>query len=1303
MRGRFPAASGTSPRGALATLPPMSGFDFELDGERIHIEGVAPTTTLLAWMRATGRTGAKEGCNEGDCGACTVALLDRDADGRATWRAIHGCLVLLPMLAGRAVVTVEGVALPKPSEHGRAHGQERELHPVQRALVERHGSQCGYCTPGFVCSMFEGYYRRDLADGDEARRRAKAAEQLDGNLCRCTGYRPIRDAMLEAISLAPTVRDDPHRRRLEVVPDALPTLTYEADGERFLRPTSLDRLLRLRAAHPDAVLVAGSTEISVYKNKRHQPFPLLVSIEGVAELAAIERTERAFRVGGGATLTALEEATGDELPALSKMLRVFASRPVRNRATLAGNLVTASPIGDMAPVLLALDATLVLASSRGERRIALDDFFLGYRKTALAPDEIVRWIEIPRARADARRRVESYKVSKRRELDISIVAAAFAVTLDEAGTHVRTARLAYGGVAPTPARARKTEALLVGKPWTRATIAEARASLEQEFSPIDDVRAGKGYRRALVASLFEKFFDGAESGPMEAPLDYLVGKPTAPAKEPEGRALHHEAAVGHVTGGAQYVDDIASKRGGFLELWPVRAPHAHARVLRRDATAARAMPGVRAILFAEDVPGLNDVGAIRQDEPLLAKELVRFYGQAVAFVVGDSYEACRRAAEKVVVDYEPLPAILGVRAAIAEGSWHAEPHVIARGEVDAALAKAPRRLSGELEMGAQEHLYLETHAAFAEVGDEGDLFVASSTQHPSEVQASVAHVLHLPRNKVVVQSPRMGGGFGGKETQGNFWAAAVALAAWHLRRPVRVQLERELDMTITGKRHPFLGRFEIGYDDDGRILAAKVELVADGGFAFDLSQSILDRALFHLDNAYWIPALRFEGRVAKTNVVSHTAYRGFGGPQGMLVIEEAIAHVARALGKAPEEVRQLNLYRESGDERVTPYGQPIDDVRIRRIWSALLASSELEARKAQIREANAKSPRIKRGLAITPVKFGISFTASLLNQAGALVLLYRDGTAQVNHGGTEMGQGLHTKMQGVAMRELGLPREAVRVMQTRTDKVPNTSATAASSGADLNGGAVKAACEALLARLRPLAIELLKERHAVACDEGAIRFAEGRAFARGREAEAVSMADLCERAHARQVSLAATGYYATPGLSYDRKAGHGRPFHYFTWGAAVTEVEVDGYTGMKRVRRVDVLHDVGESLNPAVDRGQIEGAFVQGMGWLTAEDMRWDPSGRILSASASTYPIPSMGDAPADFRVTMLPMAVQPGVVHGSKAVGEPPFMLAISVREAIRDAVAAFGREGDREPVLLASPATHEAIFAARSARAPR
>jgi xanthine dehydrogenase molybdopterin binding subunit/xanthine dehydrogenase small subunit len=1252
-------------------------FDFTLNGRTIHVEGQPPNRPLLDYLRATGLTGSKQGCAEGDCGACTVALVETNARGERCFRAVNSCIALLPMVAGREIVTVEGVA--------DAGGP----HPVQRAMIERYGSQCGYCTPGFTVSMIEAFYRDDL------REPWQVSDQLCGNLCRCTGYRPIRDAMTDALGCREARRDDGLRQLLRKPEPRIESLVYEAAGQRFLRPTTLAELLALRDRHPEAELVAGATEIGVDINKKGKRFPFLISTEGVAELRAITSTPGAWRVGGAATLTALEEALGGELPALDKMLWVFASRQIRNRATLAGNLVTASPIGDMAPVLLALDAQVELASARGTRTLPLDAFFVGYRKTALEKGELLSAVILPRgAPAGLVRRTESYKVSKRRELDISIVAAAFSVDRDEAGV-VRRARLAYGGVAATPVRARQTERLLEGRPWTRETLDAALPTLAGELSPISDARGSAAYRRGLIVSLLEKFFDEAQSRAQDLPLGYQGGAPNQ--TPPPSFALTHESALGHTTGSAVYVDDQAQRRP-MLELWPVCSPHARARILRRDATEARRMPGVVAVLMAEDIPGLNDVGAIRKDEVLLAHDEVSFHGHPVAIVVGESYEACRLAAARVVVEYEPLPAIVGLAQAIAASSFHNAPHVIRRGDADAAIAASPHRIEGELTMGGQEHFYLETHAAWAERGDDGDVFVCSSTQHPSEIQACVSHLLHIPRSRVVVEAPRMGGGFGGKETQGNTWAALAALAAWKTGRPVRVQLDRDVDMALTGKRHPFHASFTCGFDDGGRVRGIRVALVSDGGWALDLSESICDRALFHLDNAYYLPSVAFSGRVAKTNIVSNTAFRGFGGPQGMLVIEEVMDRVARRLGLLPEVVRERNLYHGTGETNTTHYGQLLEDNRVEATWRALVESAALGERRAAVLRFNAESPRIKRGIAITPVKFGISFTASFLNQAGALVLIYRDGTAQVNHGGTEMGQGLSTKIQGVAMRELGLPAERIRVMKTRTDKVPNTSATAASSGADLNGAAVKAACEALCERLRPIAARLLGERAGVPVAPETVAFRDAACVSPAAPGASVPFEAAVEQAYLAQVSLSATGFYRTPGLAYDRALGHGKPFHYFAGGAAVAEVEVDGYSGMKRVLRVDILHDVGDSLNHGVDRGQIEGGFVQGMGWLTGEELVWDDQGRLLTHSASTYQIPAFSDAPAELHVTLLPDARQHNTVHGSKAVGEPPLMLAISVREAIRDAVAAFGAPGGEVP--LGAPATHEAIYLALQRR---
>ncbi|MGA2882723.1 MAG: molybdopterin cofactor-binding domain-containing protein [Bryobacteraceae bacterium] len=544
-------------------------------------------------------------------------------------------------------------------------------------------------------------------------------------------------------------------------------------------------------------------------------------------------------------------------------------------------------------------------------------------------------------------------------------------------------------------------------------------------------------------------------------------------------------------------------------------------------------------------------------------------------------------------------------------------------------------------------------------------------------------VLGIPRNQVTVECLRMGGAFGGKEVQANPWAAIAALGAWKTRRPVRVRLTRALDFALTGKRHPFLARYRAGFAKNGRLEGVRISLYSDGGWSLDLSEPVLSRALFHCDNAYLLPAAELTGLICRTHKTSQTAFRGFGGPQGMLVIEEILDQAARRLCLPPEVVRQRNFHRDSD---TTHYGQPVKDAgRIEIIWSRLKESSAFDQRRAEIDNWNACHPHSKRGLAITPVKFGISFTATFFNQGGALVLIYRDGSVQVNHGGAEMGQGLHTKIQQIAAESLGLNLENVRVMSTRTDKVPNTSATAASAGTDLNGAAVADACSELESRLAQVARALLR------CDLDAIEFSHGLVFPKGEEQRAIPFAKVCEAAYRQRVPLFAQGYYRTPDIHYDPQIGQGQPFHYFAWAAAVFEVEVDGFTGDYRLLRTDILEDVGDSVSPLVDRGQIEGGFIQGVGWLTLEELVWDSEGRLATAGASTYKLPSWTEVPDVFEVSFLERAGQPGTIFGSKAVGEPPLMLAISVREAIRDAIAAFGAGG---PVLLESPATPERVF---------
>jgi xanthine dehydrogenase large subunit len=768
-----------------------------------------------------------------------------------------------------------------------------------------------------------------------------------------------------------------------------------------------------------------------------------------------------------------------------------------------------------------------------------------------------------------------------------------------------------------------------------------------------------------------------------------MGEPLTPLRQP----LLHESGLRHTSGEALYVDDLPAPRG-MLVAQLVSSIHARARVRGIDTAAARAVPGVVGVFTARDIPGENNVGPVVHDEELLASNEVHFLGQAVALVVGDSYEACRAGVAAVKVDYEVLPAVVTVDDAIAKDSWLCEPHRLARGDAATELAKAPVRFQGEVRTGGQDHFYLETQVTLAVPEEASALKLYCSTQHPSEVQALVAHALGWHRHQVVVEVPRMGGGFGGKETQAAPYACLAALAALKLGRPVKVWLNRDQDMLWTGKRHPFVTRFDVGFSEDGRLLALEASLVSDGGFSTDLSRAILDRALFHIDNGYFIPHVALTGRVARTNLPSNTAFRGFGGPQGMAVIEEIISRYCERTGLDPVEVRTKNLYG-AAPRHLTPYWQEVKDNRLPRMFEELLASSDYRRRRAEVDAFNAAHARAKRGLALTPVKFGISFTTSFLNQAGAFVVLYADGSLQLNHGGTEMGQGLHTKMLAICAHELGVPAERVRVMNTATDKVPNTSATAASSGSDLNGQAVKQACETLRERLRPVAARLL----GVPADSAReLLFAGGKVFLASRPELALPFEKVTQEAYLAQVSMSATGYYRTPDISFDRATGRGKPFHYYAYGAAVSEVELSGLTGEHRLRRVDILHDVGASLVPTIDRGQIEGAFVQGVGWLTCEELRFDEKGYLRTHSPDTYKIPAFGDAPLEFHVRLLERAHQDDVIHGSKAVGEPPFMLALSTVAALRDAVAAFGPKG-RE-VQLSLPATPEALLLAVEAQ---
>ena len=754
-------------------------------------------------------------------------------------------------------------------------------------------------------------------------------------------------------------------------------------------------------------------------------------------------------------------------------------------------------------------------------------------------------------------------------------------------------------------------------------------------------------------------------------------------RSPAHKPLPHESARLHVAGEATYTDDIPELAGtvhAALGLSPV----AHGRLRALDLSAVRAAPGVVAVFTAADIPGENDCGPIIADDPLLADGELQYLGQPVFAVVAETYDAARRAARLGRFDIEELPATLTPTAAKAAGDFVVPPMRLSRGDADAALACAPHRLRGQFEVKGQEQFYLEGQIAYVAPREGDGLHVWTSTQHPTEMQHVVCRALGLRAHQVVVEMRRMGGGFGGKESQSALFCCVAAVAAQRLNRPVKLRLDRDDDMLITGKRHCFHYDYDLGYDDEGRILGVRLEMTSRAGFSADLSAPVATRAVCHVDNTYYLSDVDIRALCGRTNTQSNTAFRGFGGPQGALITERLIDDIARNLGKDALDVRKLNFYGGPGRD-TTPYGQPVSDNVIHELVDALEADSDYRARRAAIRRFNADSPVLKKGIALTPVKFGISFNVVHFNQAGALVHVYTDGSVLVNHGGTEMGQGLHTKVAQVVAHVLGLDLDSVRATATDTSKVANTSATAASTGADLNGKAAENAALTIRGRLAAFAAATYGGT------AEAVGFAEGRVQVNGR---GIAFADLVRAAYEARVQLWSDGFYATPDLDWDRETMTGRPFYYFAYGAAVSEVVIDTLTGEFKLLRADLLHDAGNSINPAIDIGQVEGAFIQGMGWLTCEELCWNDQGKLTTHAPSTYKIPAVNDTPAVFNTRLFHNPNHEDTILRSKAVGEPPLLLPFSVYFAIRDAVASVADYRINPP--LAAPATPEAVLEA-------
>ncbi|XP_002513485.2 xanthine dehydrogenase 1 [Ricinus communis] len=1318
---------------------------------RVLPDGLAHLT-LIEYLRDIGLTGTKLGCGEGGCGACTVMVSYYDRKlNKCVHYAINACLAPLYSVEGMHVITVEGVGNRKSG-----------LHPIQESLARGHGSQCGFCTPGFIMSMYAL-----LRSSQEPPTAEQIEECLAGNLCRCTGYRPIVDAfqvfaksndalytdhsalsLEEGESVCPstgkpcsckskTVIDPGNCKRSAACGDSCKPISYsEVNGStytdkelifppelllrkltplslsgfgglKWYRPLRVQHLLELKAKYPAAKLLIGNTEVGIEMRLKRIQYQVLISVAHVPELNVLTVKDDGLEIGAAVRLTELlkmlrkvvnEHVTHEmsSCKALIEQLKWFAGTQIKNVASVGGNICTASPISDLNPLWMAARAKFQIIDCKGNRRTTLaENFFLGYRKVDLASDEVLLSIFLPWTRPFEH--VKEFKQAHRRDDDIAIVNAGMRVFLEEKGDHwvVSDASIVYGGVAPLTLSAAKTKKFLIGKNWNQELLEGVLKVLETDILLKEDAPGGMvEFRKSLILSFFFKFFlwvshqmDGKKSIRATIPSSHLSA--VQPFHRPsvvgcqDYEIRKHGTAVGspevhlssrlQVTGEAEYVDDTLMSSNG-LHAALVLSKKPHARIVSIDDSEAKSSPGFAGIFFAKDIPGDNHIGAIIADEELFASEFVTCVGQVIGVVVADTHENAKMAATKVYVEYEELPAILSIQEAVDAESFHPNSEkCLKKGDVELCFhsGQCDRIIEGEVQVGGQEHFYLEPQGSLVWTMDSGnEVHMISSTQAPQKHQKYVAHVLGLPMSKVVCRTKRIGGGFGGKETRSAFLAAVASIPSYLLNRPVKITLDRDADMMITGQRHSFLGKYKVGFTNEGKVLALDLKIYNNAGNSLDLSLAVLERAMFHSDNVYEIPNVRILGKVCFTNFPSNTAFRGFGGPQGMIIAENWIQRIAVELNKSPEEIREINF---QGDGSILHYGQQLQYCTLAQLWNELKLSCNLLKAREEAIQFNLHNRWKKRGVAMVPTKFGISFTAKLMNQAGALVHVYTDGTVLVTHGGVEMGQGLHTKVAQVAASAFNIPLSSVFISETSTDKVPNSSPTAASASSDLYGAAVLDACEQIKARMEPVA-----SKHNFS-----------------------SFAELASACYVQRIDLSAHGFYITPEIGFDWSTGKGNPFRYFTYGAAFAEVEIDTLTGDFHTRAANIIMDLGYSLNPAIDVGQIEGAFIQGLGWAALEELKWGdsahkwiPPGCLYTCGPGSYKIPSLNDVPFKFSVSLLKGHPNATAIHSSKAVGEPPFFLASAVFFAIKDAIIAARAEVEHhEWFPLDNPATPERI----------
>jgi len=1094
-------------------------------------------------------------------------------------------------------------------------------------------------------------------------------------LCRCTGYRAIVSAVDDIAAQAEQGVDMSAKNHFPAELKAQEEGSLEIKGQetKWMAPTTLKQLLNIKSLYPTCKIVCGNTEVGIEQRFGKKYYPVLVSANHVKELSVLGFNDREMEIGSNVPLSEIQTtlkrwkkklgAQGhrtEAIQAILDQLRWFSGPSIRNVASIGGNIVTASPISDLNPVFVALNARFKMMSSKGPREIPAREFFLGYRKTAAAPDEVL--VSALISLDQPNQTIHAFKQCKRREDDIAIVNACMNIKISPEDKKIEDACLSFGGMAVTTITAPKTQAFLVGKQWNKQTVDEATKVLSEELKLPSNVPGGMSeYRTTLAVSFFYKFslIVNQKQGGIADNLKSATGilEPTYPTgkqvyhnpsegDKPVGEPIIHASSLRQVTGEAVYTDDLP-KRPNELVAKLVVSSQPHAKILSIDSSLALSIPGVVGFFSSQDIPGSNMIGDIIQDEEVFASRVVTTVGQPIGVIVAEDAFAAQKAVSAIKIQYEPLPAILSLSTAIEKGSLYEKWNdTIERGDIAAGFEQSDHVLEGEVKIGGQEHFYFETNVTLAEPTDL-EIKVYTSTQNLKITQISIASVLGIDCNKVHVSLKRIGGGFGGKETWNVPTSCIAAVAAQKTGRPVRLLLGRDEDMKWTGHRHPFYGKYKVGFNKAGIIQALDVQLINNGGNTYDLSGPVVNRAMFHSDNSYWIPNMRVRGRIAKTNTISNTAFRGFGGPQGMLIAETWIDHIASHLQLPPEKVRFSNLYKYG---QTTHFKQPVV-TRFPDMWNKCLQNIRYEEKIKERDEFNKNNRFKKMGVAIVPAKFGLAFTATFLNQGSALIHAYKDGSVLVTTGGVEMGQGLHTKCIQIASASLGIPVDKVYISETATDKIPNSSATAGSMGSDIYGMAVLKACEQLNERLQ---VYKHREPHA-------------------------KFATWVKHAWHDRVNLSSQAFWKVPVTGYDFVKGEGQPFHYFTTGVAASQVIIDTLTGDHRLLTTDIVMDVGKSINPAIDVGQIEGAFVQGYGWLTMEELIWGDEdhtwlkpGHMLTAGPGNYKLPSVDDIPRDFNVTLMEASDNSPAVHSSRGVGEPPLLLSGSAVFALRDAIRA-------------------------------